>query len=342
MKKVDLKGAGAKNAVRHFDFRGVQKPLKYEENEGGITLVFQLGELRVHAFMSAKAGKSGRFVPRSIEKNGEFIWHFSTNEKEEGVNKIAFLLTHEAGFHLIAVISGNLVLKVIPLDDLEKGYMIKTTDGPQLVGGRELLQLVQLKGSVADSLGFVRELSQNEALLLQVRSEIEMKRTKETVNKGAEKERRRQEILSRNKIFAYRENGQKIKGIPVIEGEWQCLPDGTGVILVAEYDGKAARNWQQAFYVEKKGSSCGKRNCCPVTEMPILPKEEVIVMKKQLFFLDDEINEFFTVTGDELEKLRKKGVNSGSKFAVSYDGKPPVLIKLTGNEVVTLGNLRAL
>lgn len=340
MARIELKERTKERKVKHFSMEGVDL-LKHEPHSAGVNIGFQLDGLKVNAFKSLKSGPYSPFLPTRIEKEQEVVWEFS-DEREDGIKKIAFLLSHDDGFNLIALISGQNVLKVIPLDDLEKCHVIKTTNGRQIVGGRGLLDTLKLKRQIADSLGFVWVPTVTESKLLELRAS-KASVAAEKNDKVAEKERRRQEILGREKILVYRENGQKIFGIPVVENEWQCLPDGTGVILVSEYDSGNFKGISEAFFVDKKGIP-KKRSCCIVTET--LPKKSddvaPVEMTRQLFQFGEIIDEFPLVTGETLEQLRAQKVNSGSQFAVIYKGQPPVLVKLVGNQVETLGNLISL
>lgn len=342
MAKAVIKEVPKKRTV-HFSMENVST-LRQSQTAMGINIVFQLGELRIHAFKSSKSGPRATFLPSIIEKNGEAVWEFSS-ERESGVRKIALLLTHEDGFNLIAVVSEDKLLKVIPLDDLEKCHVIKTTTGNQVIGGRSLLEIARLKGEVAASMGLISQLSASESRLMQLRREKVQTGDESRKEKAAERERRRQEILGREKILVYRENGQKILGIPLTSDEWQCLPDGTGVVLVAKYKDGFASEPSEAFFVQKKGSAVKKDRSCKVSAT--MPKKEKdvaapIEMSMQLFQFGDVIDEFPLVTGETLEQLRSQKVNCGSQFAVSYKSQDPVLVQLIGNEVKTLGNLKLL
>lgn len=341
MKKVELKDADKVSKVRHFDISSITPIGHPLELSNGTKVSFMLGGLKVNAFKSAKAGKHGRYVPFSIEKEKETIWAFA-DEKVGDVKKIAFLLTHDKGFHLISIISGDKVLKVVPLDDLEKGHVIQTTSGRQITGGRSVLELFHIKGDVADSLNFVRHVSALEEKLMAAHKESFKV---EKSDKAAEKERRRQAILARPKISGFREDGKKITAIPVVENEWQCLPNETGVILVSKFDG-TAKGMIEAFFVGKKGSSCYKVLPCFVSEKPVAAKKDAeapLEITEEIFSFGGRVDAFQTVSGKTLDLLRQRGVNCGSQFAVRYESNPdqPVLVALRGNEVVTCGNLLA-
>lgn len=338
MAKIELKERAVEKNVQHFNLDGVSL-LKHDAHAAGVNICFQIDGLKVHAFKSIKSGPKGLFLPTKIEKDQEIVWEFS-DEREDGVKKIAFLLSHDDGFNLIGLISGDNVLKAVPLDDLEKCHVIKTTNGRQIVGGRSLLDMLKLKRQIADSLGFVWVPTASESKLLKLRASKAVA-APEKNDKNVERERRRQVIFGREKIMVYRENGQKIWGIPVTDSEWQCLPHKTGVILVAEYDDGSFKNPTEAFFVDKSRSMPRKDKACQVTKT--LPKKSndvaPVEMTRQLFQFGDIIDEFPLVTGETLEQLRNQKVNSGSQFAVIYKDQPPVLVKLVGNKVETLGNL---
>lgn len=347
MARIELKNAEEKK-VKHFDITSIV-PLSSRIHANGEIIIIQLGELQVHAFRSINSGDYGRYLPCKIEKERVVVWEFS-EEVQEGIKKGAFLLSHDEGFHLIGVVSGSKLLKIVLLGDLEKCQVVKTTSGRQIIGGSSVSKILKLKKEVATSLRFdcvmtaaEEKISEMEAkaqaaIALQKCAELEAEGAILKAAQAAEKERRLQEILGREKILVYRENGQRIMGIPVADSEWQCLPNGTGVVLVAEYNSGEVNGVSEAFYVEKKGSTVKKRNCCAVTETLPKKSDEVapVEMTRRLFQFGDEIDEFPLVTGETLQQLREQKVNSGAMFAVSFKGQSPVMVKLMGKEVVHL------
>lgn len=251
--------------VYHFNFKEIRRP-EVTENKFGTRMIFHLGDLELCVFKSTAAGVNGRYVPCTIKKDRKIVWSFRMDEYEEGSSKVAFLLSHEGDFDLIAVTEGSKILKVIPLDDLEYCRVVeKGLKGVhEIIGGRSISELLCLKYQVAISLNFAVQLTSEEK---ELPSDLQESAHAAAQWDIAAKTRRVKEILSRKKIWAFRTSDVKpVSGYPATCYEWRCLPGGTPVILVAKYQMGLHERSLEAFFVERKGFVAPfKRNKCPVS-----------------------------------------------------------------------------
>jgi hypothetical protein len=111
-----------KHAFTHKNFRGLET-LKSRMVSGGVSTIFRHEGLELHAFKSDKAGKYATYLPQAIVRGRERLWSFS-DEKKEGSNMRAYLLSHCEGFEVVAVVENfQEVAKVIPLDELEHKHV---------------------------------------------------------------------------------------------------------------------------------------------------------------------------------------------------------------------------
>jgi len=200
---------------------------------------------------------NGEFLPAGVCDGEEtFLWSYrqerSSMGKFYGIAKFFFIEDE----YVIGLVSGKFIIRVIPLLDLAKRKAVDTEEGVQFIGGRDIVELLNLKRSLAK-----REKIQVffEPIERQVADKIDafnLKKKEDAMRqKFAEQAAKRKEILIRPEIIVFSENGKRYRGIPVIEEEQEMLPNNTPLIVVESYgEGKAGLP-KEAFIVIKASSS---------------------------------------------------------------------------------------
>ena len=175
--------------------------------------------------------------------------------------------------------------------------------------------------------------------------QAEILRKQEEINlKEQAKAQRIAEIIGREKITAYPDDGKPRYGIPVIgEEEWAILPDNTAVVVVNNLEEKIPA---EAFFVKKSlGGRISKGSLKKVSaKKPTLlakSESEVAVIEALGMIqvvIDSQVRQVLNFSKENFNRLRAKGLNSGTMVAI---GEPRngkfTIVQVRGNECLTVG-----
>lgn len=307
--------------------------------------IVKIGEVVLEMLRSKKV-PNGDFLPANVKFKEKEIWNFSW-EKSAGFDGIGRL--HEIkGEHFIVLQDrSKRVCKVVPVNDLPKLQPIIVAGKTIMIGGKSDMELYKLKLSISEKLNLQVFVTSDEEMLNAEmvkfhQSQMELERVqREELRRAKEaaKTERVNSIMSREKIFAFSEDGKKCFGIPVVGNEWEMLPSDTPVILV---DSLESRNPIEAFFVKKKTSGrlfkgspkkVSAHKSSPETAAPVIEAEGIIRVIK-----DGQLLKMPNFTTENFQRLRKTGLNSGTLVAVGQpeEGRYTV-IAMKGEICETVG-----
>lgn len=130
-------------------------------------------------------------------------------------------------------------------------------------------------------------------------------------------------LMARKEVQAFTANGQRRRGLPMLKGEWQTLPDGTFVILVESIgeNGAVGKPIESFRVVKQRGRNPEKGLLALVFAIPptakvvapTAPKAigTAVIMKGEEAF---EVALYASL--DEIRSARELGLNSGAYVAV--------------------------
>ncbi len=276
---------------------------------------------KIEQLRSPRASSDAEFLPARVVFDGKEVWSFSKDHKNFG--GMAFL--REVGDELVIMVSTRHTLyEVVPVRDLSHRQII----GNEVVGGRKLKELVQLKELVAAAERLEPLWSPREAALrtaLHKASVEARKAEKLAVDAAYERERalhyakrdaKRAEITGRQRIFAYTLSGDRRHGYPVVGDEWLVLSAGAFCISVTSYDTKNGEIGEliESFAVKVDGARKARHAVATVTKENTSVKK---VSQQNISFVTvpvkGELEEVILASDmDSIRRLRDQGLNSGT------------------------------
>lgn len=308
--------------------------------------IVKTGEVVLEMIRSKKVS-NGEFLPANAKFQEKEVWNFS-REKEAGFDGIGRLFKLEGEYFIILQDRKKRICKVISVNDLPKLQPISVGGKTIMIGGKSDMELYKLKLNIAEKLNLQVFVTSDEEMLNAEmvkfhQSQMELERVqREELRRAKEaaKTERVNSIMSREKIFAFSEDGKKCLGIPVVGNEWEMLPSDTPVILV---DSLESRNPVEAFFVKKKTSGrlfkgspkkVSAHKSSPETADPVIEAEGIIRVIK-----DGQLLQMPNFTTENFQRLRKTGLNSGTLVAVGQpdeEGRYTV-IAMKGSVCETVG-----
>ncbi|MBP6868783.1 MAG: hypothetical protein KBC16_01600 [Candidatus Pacebacteria bacterium] len=284
-----------------------------------------------------------QFLPFAIstvaDKDGKKIWTFQ-GAKHDGVG----LLAYAGDVPVIALITRGkdpIVERVIPLTSLVSN---KPVGLRELIKGKMGAAIdLDCRYRLTEDEGKVVKIDEGRMHAEMVRKDREaserrnsardaekIRRQEEARAQEAEREKRVALIMIREIVTGYTALGERRYGTPVLEAEWQSLPNGTFAILVDAIgeDGKVGKLLESFKIVKQAGrqpmkvmtSQLAARQEGP-TEIPeeLQPTGTVLVEIK-----DDFFNVGLYASKDLINRAWKAGLNGGAYVAVDdrdADGK---------------------
>ena len=305
----------------------------------------QIGDVVFETLRSKKA-PNGDFLPASAtDLHGKKLWNF----KDENFTGIGKFVEYHGEYFICLEDRQRVICKVILVSDLPKIQKVKLDSQEICIGGTPELELYRLKVEIGKLLKREVYLSENEKSMVAKANEIRLAKIKEDRLRKQEelaaKERARlqriTEILGRETITAYTSENRKRFGLPVVGDEWMSLSDDTPVVLVDNLENK---NPSEAFFVKKNaGGRVYKGSPVNVfaTKRTTVKKEEAAITATGILdlIINGEYAQVLCFSRENLNLLRKSGVNSGTMVAVGEPnaaGKYQV-VQLKGNECLTVG-----
>ncbi len=277
----------------------------------------QLGALCIHLAKSPKAtSSSAELLPSKVTKDGQVLWSFDKSY----IDCIAFLREVD-GEHMIVYATRQEVVDIVPILDLPNTIRLA---GGQYDWKRSALERLQLKLAAAERMSLDCRLTpiekilnrkldeqKREAAAAQSAALAEERQREHEARLAARAERKRQ-IMMRERITVYTSSGEKRKGVPVVDDEWQALGDGVDCVRVASYADGIASEPSELFFVKKEGSRKSRQRIVPVfAEDPTKPSlvEKMGEIVVEIDGVPDAISCF---TRDGLASLKADGLNSGA------------------------------
>lgn len=319
--------------------------LSQNENNYCYIQTAKIGEVILELLKSKKAPNHAEFLPaKATDLHGKKLWNF----KEENFNGLGKLLEFENEYFVYLEDREQTIHRIIPISDLTKIQKIKLGEKIFNLGGTSPENLLKMKVRVAGHIGRNYTLTAEEKTLLQEMEKLrqaEILRKQEEINlKEQAKAQRIAEIIGREKITAYPDDGKPRYGIPVIgEEEWAILPDNTAVVVVNNLEEKIPA---EAFFVKKSlGGRISKGSLKKVSaKKPTLlakSESEVAVIEALGMIqvvIDSQVRQVLNFSKENFNRLRAKGLNSGTMVAI---GEPRngkfTIVQVRGNECLTVG-----
>lgn len=254
------------------------------------------------------------FLISKITLDDELVWTF----KGSGWAGLGNLANTDRGpvIALVGAGKGGKVQRVTPL------FIFK--GGPRA----DIRVLSDLKRQAAEFLGLNYEASESERLLMRAlatkkREEEEAQKAAAREQRAAEREERLRVIMARGRAVGYTADGSKRHGLPVLEGEWQGLSNGTFVILVDSIKDGEVGDYIEAFQVNKaNGSHPSKAGTTVVTkELPVhrVAAQSTLIAPVGMTAVEMadgifEVDLYASV--DDIRKARQQGLNNGAFVGV--------------------------
>ncbi len=276
------------------------------------------------------------FLISKVTFDGELVWTF----KGSGWTGLGNLANTNRGpvIALVGAGKGGKVQRVIPL------FIFK---GPRA----DIRVLSDLKRQAAEFLGLDYEASESERMVMRAftakeRERQQAEKDEAHAQRAAEREERVRAIMARGRAVGYTADGSKRHGLPVLEGEWQGLSNGTFVILVESVKGGEIGNFIEAFQVNKtNGRHPSKAAIAVVTKdkpeylavaqpTVITPSGITVVeMKDGVFEVD------LYASMDDIRTARAQGLNNGAFVAVKpVPGKKVQVLAVYKDRVESMGD----
>lgn len=306
--------------------------------------------------LKSKAAPEGaEFLPAQVMRKGILWWKFQKNHP--GYHGIARLRT--VGDEPIIVLANKRALhQVIPVKDL---LVAQFDEHGELVGGRDIKELIALKEKFARELGVTpqwttREWRMRSALIkaherersvmlkkareAEARAEAEQKRERST-----RREAMRTKLLRRKRLFVYTADGGRRNGIPVVGNEWECLPKGTFCVSVEHYNAETRECGSplesfaviktQSGRLSREGVAAVSHNRPGATEeAPVLKLEYAVVPVK------GELREVIKASGmDFVRTLRDCGIGGGSLVMAPESQGKFSLFRINGGKIESIGSV---
>lgn len=321
-----------KKYVELSDIEVVTKTDTFSHEVIGIEVEVDGRVLEIEALRSKKV-PHGDFLPASVHVKGqkENTWSFQ-ELKAIGFTGLAKLFRLEPKGHshidMIGLMDRNgKLMSVVPLSILGNSQLVNTEEYGIIYLGVQFQhhELIRLKSQLARQEEVDCQLTSAEQALLKNVSDLEGAEVKaEKSRREVARLERRKAILSRAQITVYTATGEKVRGLPVMNDEWEVLGNGQPAILLESY--RQDTGWAgkpiEVFRVYKTaGGHVFKREVKTGLSLEP-PKHQAISMAFKLFRLNGELATVPVVTGQQLEEMRQK-MNSGTRVAVpeGADGK---------------------
>ncbi len=302
-------------------------------------VVYDAGNgLRVEALMSLNAPEGSEHLPaKVVDKEGKTLWKF---DKYRYPGAFAWLREVDSFGAVIAYATRRELIEVISIAHLPKTHIVQDAAGRESYeGGPGILQVVELKQLLAEDLGLEPHLTTNELIIVnrqrQVRAALraELRKLKVQAREVArqalaqDRAERVAAILARKPVAGFTVEGQRLTGIPVVDKEYEMLPHGKFVIVVASYDVETGQcgEMSEHFLIKKtSGGRVDKANPRLVTKAN--PAERQSAAKVETKFLFEISNDFVEVglyRRADIDALHAAGLNSATKvglFPANTDG----------------------
>lgn len=322
--------------------------LTTKENDRHLIQIVKIGDIVMELLKSKNAPKYAQFLPANVtDLHGKRLWDFKA-EEFNGFGKI-FVLDEE--YYIYLEDRQGVIHRVIPVSDLPKLQKVKLGEKIITLGGTSPENILKIKIQISECLGCKYVATAEEETLLkemkklrQAEAEKERLRKEEEISlKEQARAQRIAEIMRREKMTAYTNEGKPRYGIPIIGDEWMMLPDNTAVIVVSDLEEK---NPSEAFFVKKnaggrlsKGSPKEVSSKKPAVnnklkeESPVIEASGIIQV-----VIDGQVRQILNFSKENFNLLRATGLNSGTMVAV---GEPKngkyTIVKMKGNECLTIG-----
>jgi hypothetical protein len=321
-------------------------------------VVYDAGnELRVEALMSLNAPEGAEHLPaKVVDKEGRTLWKF---DKYRYPGAFAWLRDVDDFGPVIVYATRGELIEVISVSHLPKIRIVRDSAGRETYeGGLGILQIVELKQLMAEDLDLQPRFTPNEMIVIRRQREqrnalrADLRRlevqAREVAYQALNQERRERvaAILARKSIAGFTVEGQRLTGIPVIEGEYEMLPRDTFVIVVASYDPETGEcgDLVEHFSIKKSGGGrVSKNNPRPVTKVsPAERQPEAEVKARLLFEIGSDFVEIGLYRRADIDALHAAGLNSATKvglFPANPDGTVTIY-EVTKKQVRELGRFQ--
>lgn len=316
-------------------------------------------EFQVDMILNKAALEKGDYLPSTIySTDGKTLWRFSKDVPRH-LKCFGFLVLVSDEL-VVALATWTTLMEVVPIRFLPQRAIIAVAEGDLTVnrftyGSMSGIKMLKLKQAVAAELGVAEiELSSAERTLLNhLRKQVEAEASKraevekarlaeerrvrmeaEESRKAAERQRRAAEhaakvsaILSRPNVEGFTAQGEHRRGVPVVNKEWEVLPDGKAVVEVASYDEEGPGEVLEFFYVKKSpGGRVSKDKPTPITNHN--PMRESSTTATEMVVEVDGNLEIIRVFRDldAIESLRESGKLSGGVLCGVTSGADKVTV----------------
>jgi len=311
------------------------------------TQIIRIGAVIINTLKSKKM-PNGDFLPtNATDLQGKHLWDFRSEE----FNGFGKLLEFKGEYYIYLEDRQRVIHKVIPVADLPKLQRVMLGDQALTLGGRDAYELYTLKVTIAEFLCATFVVTEQEHNLISAMAKIHQEELeKERLQKQEEREaneraknQRIANIMAREKITAYTEDGKKRFGLPVINSEWEMLPDNTAVVVVNNLEEKIP---VEAFFV-KKTSNSGRTSkgylvkvfAEKIAVQKNTPTPNIKASRVIRVLIDGRLTSVVNFSKENFDLLRKTGLNSGTMVSIgepNANGKYTV-VQLKGNECLTVG-----
>jgi|GEM_PF-1876350 len=277
----------------------------------------KVGEQEFMVDMIRRKGMSADFLPAKVYLDGKEIWNFPS-EKYSGIARLLFIHNE---YVLVFINKNRQVENVVPLADLPKIRKIYVNGRKMLIGGRGVYELFKFKAAAAKQLKLEYLKTNEEQTFIQLNNKLESeKKEAARIARADERKRWLDLVFSRPEVNGYSEEGGKYYGTPIVEGEWQKLPDGSRVVLVETYNDEDNTHGDliEAFFVKKGHNGRPEKKGAKIVFAKRPEKEEPVIEAKgvEFFKIDSAVVEACIFCKEDIASLNNAGLNSGTYVAL--------------------------
>lgn len=288
-------------------------------------------DLKVETLMSLNAPEGAEHLPaKVVDGEGKTLWKY---DRQRHLGAFAWLREVDSFGPVIAYATRSELIEVISIAHLSKMRVVRDVTGREnYEGGPGILQVVELKQLLAEDLGVEPRFTPNEASIVkrlreQQQAEVRARRLAEVAARQVARDVQVREqaakvtaILARKPIAGFTVEGQRLTGVPVTNAEYEMLPHGKFVILVASYDLEtgACGDVIEHFSVRKSGGGrVDKDNPRLISKANPAERQATAKMEAKLLF---EIGSDFVEVGlyrrADIDALHAAGLNSATKVGL--------------------------
>lgn len=289
-------------------------------------------DIKVEALKSLKAPAGAEHLPaKVIDSNGKILWKF---DKHRYPGAYAWLREVDGFGAVIAYATRSELIEVISVKDLPQMRIVCDATGREnYEGGLGILKVVELKELLAADLEVEAKFTPNEAMVArrlreQKQEEDKARRLAEAGARQAARDVQAREqaarvasILARKPIVGFTPDGQRLTGIPVVAKEYEMLPSGKFVIVVASYDSETGTygDLVEHFSIRKTGGGrVEKINPRVVSKANPAERQSAARMEAKLLFdIGNDPVEVGLYRRADIDALHASGLNGATKVGLA-------------------------